>query len=58
MPAPRRPRLRTPLPRDLARPNCAMIEDEMTVRITEAELARDIHALLEKVQARVEIIVE
>jgi len=35
-----------------------MIEDEMTVRITEAELARDIHALLEKVQARVEIIVE
>ena len=35
-----------------------MIEDEMTVRITEAELARDIHAVLEKVQAGIEIIVE
>jgi antitoxin (DNA-binding transcriptional repressor) of toxin-antitoxin stability system len=35
-----------------------MIEDGMTVRITEAELARDIHAVLEKVQAGVEIIVE
>jgi len=30
----------------------------MTVRITEAELARDIHAVLERVQAGVEIIVE
>jgi hypothetical protein len=27
-----------------------MIEDMMTVRITEAELARDLHALQEKVQ--------
>lgn len=29
-----------------------------TVRITEAELARDIHAVLAKVQAGVEVIVE
>jgi antitoxin (DNA-binding transcriptional repressor) of toxin-antitoxin stability system len=35
-----------------------MIEDGMTVRITEVELARDTHAVLEKVQAGVEIIVE
>ncbi len=35
-----------------------MIEDGMTVRITEAELARDIHAVLAKVQAGVEVIVE
>ena len=34
-----------------------MIE-EVTVRITEAELARDTHAVLEKVQAGVEIVVE
>ena len=30
----------------------------MTVRITEAELARDIHAVLARVQAGVEVIVE
>jgi antitoxin (DNA-binding transcriptional repressor) of toxin-antitoxin stability system len=30
----------------------------VTVRITEAELARDTHAVLEKVQAGVEIVVE
>src|ERR1700680_2029468 len=35
-----------------------MIEDGMTVRITEAELVRDVHAVLEKVRAGVEIIVE
>jgi antitoxin (DNA-binding transcriptional repressor) of toxin-antitoxin stability system len=35
-----------------------MIEDRMTVRITEAELARDIHAVLAKVQEGVEVIVE
>jgi hypothetical protein len=34
-----------------------MIE-EVTVRITEAELARDTHAILEKVQTGVEIVVE
>jgi antitoxin (DNA-binding transcriptional repressor) of toxin-antitoxin stability system len=35
-----------------------MIEAMATVRITEAELARDIHAVLAKVQAGVEVIVE
>jgi hypothetical protein len=35
-----------------------MIEAMATVRITEAELARDIHAVLAKVQERVEVIVE
>ena len=35
-----------------------MIEDGMTIRITEAELARDAHAVLAKVQAGVEVIVE
>lgn len=35
-----------------------IIEDGMTVRITEAELTRDIHAVLAKVQAGVEVIVE
>ena len=30
----------------------------MTVRITEAELARDTHAILAKVQAGVEVIIE
>jgi antitoxin (DNA-binding transcriptional repressor) of toxin-antitoxin stability system len=35
-----------------------MIEDEMTVRITEAELARDVHAVLARVQEGVEVIVE
>jgi len=35
-----------------------MIEDVMTVRITEAELARDLHAVLEKVQQGSEVIVE
>lgn len=35
-----------------------MIEVMATVRITEAELARDIHAVLAKVQQGVEVIVE
>jgi antitoxin (DNA-binding transcriptional repressor) of toxin-antitoxin stability system len=35
-----------------------MIQDMSTVRITETELARDVHAVLEKVQQGVEIIVE
>ena len=35
-----------------------MIESGMTVHITEAELARDIHAVLAKVQEGVEVIVE
>jgi hypothetical protein len=35
-----------------------MIEDEMTVCITEAELARDTRAVLEKVQSGIEVIVE
>ena len=35
-----------------------MIEAMATVRITEAELARDIHAILAKVQEGVEVIVE
>lgn len=35
-----------------------MIEVMATVRITEAELARDIHAVLAKVQEGVEVIVE
>jgi antitoxin (DNA-binding transcriptional repressor) of toxin-antitoxin stability system len=36
----------------------AIIKDMATVRITEAELARDIHAVLVKVQHGVEVIVE
>src|SRR6266700_4038137 len=36
----------------------AMIEVMATVRITEAELARDIHAVLAQVQEGVEVIVE
>ena len=35
-----------------------MIEEMATLRITEAELARDIHAVLAKVQEGVEVIVE
>ena len=35
-----------------------MIQNMSTVRITEAELARDVHAVLEKVQQGVEVIVE
>jgi len=35
-----------------------MIETMSTVRITESELARDLHAVLEKVQQGVEVIVE
>ena len=35
-----------------------MIEEMATFRITEAELARDIHAVLAKVQDGVEVIVE
>jgi hypothetical protein len=33
-------------------------QERMTVRITEAELARDIHAVLAKVQEGIEVIVE
>jgi antitoxin (DNA-binding transcriptional repressor) of toxin-antitoxin stability system len=36
----------------------AMIEDMATVRITDAELARDIHAVLAQVREGVEVIVE
>lgn len=35
-----------------------MIEVMVTVRITEAELARDLHGVLEKVRQGVEVIVE
>ena len=35
-----------------------MIEAMASVRITEAELARDVHAVLAKVQTGVEVIVE
>lgn len=35
-----------------------MIASRMTVRITEAERARDVHAVLEKVRAGAEVIVE
>lgn len=35
-----------------------MIEDRMTVHITEAELARDIHAVLARVRYGDEVIVE
>jgi antitoxin (DNA-binding transcriptional repressor) of toxin-antitoxin stability system len=35
-----------------------MIEIMATIRISEAELARDLHAVLEKVQEGVEVIVE
>ena len=35
-----------------------MIEDMMTVHVTEAELARDLHAVLEKVRQGVEIVIE
>ena len=35
-----------------------MIQDMSIVRITETELARDVHAVLEKVQQGIEVIVE
>jgi antitoxin (DNA-binding transcriptional repressor) of toxin-antitoxin stability system len=35
-----------------------MIEDSMTVRITEAELARDVRAVLAKVEQGSEVIIE
>ena len=35
-----------------------MIDIMSTVRITETELARDVHAVLEKVQQGVEVIIE
>ena len=35
-----------------------MIEHMSTVRITETELARDVHGVLEKVQQGVEVIIE
>ena len=35
-----------------------MIVYRMTLRITEAELARDIHAVLEKVRQGVEVVIE
>jgi antitoxin (DNA-binding transcriptional repressor) of toxin-antitoxin stability system len=36
----------------------AMIKDIMTVRLTEAELARDVHAVLEKVRQGFEVVIE
>jgi antitoxin (DNA-binding transcriptional repressor) of toxin-antitoxin stability system len=35
-----------------------MIGDGMTLRMTEAEVARDLHAVLEKVQQGAEVIIE
>ena len=35
-----------------------MIEDRMTMRMTEAEVARDLHAVLAKVRQGVEIVIE
>jgi len=35
-----------------------MIKDMSTVRISESELARDVHAVLEKVQQGIEVIIE
>jgi antitoxin (DNA-binding transcriptional repressor) of toxin-antitoxin stability system len=35
-----------------------MIEDMAQVHMTEAELARDVHAALEKVRAGVEVVIE
>ena len=35
-----------------------MIEEVMTVRMTEAELARDLHTVLEKVRQGVEVVIE
>lgn len=35
-----------------------MIEDGMTVRMTESEVARDLHAVLERVRQGVEVVVE
>jgi antitoxin (DNA-binding transcriptional repressor) of toxin-antitoxin stability system len=35
-----------------------MIQDMSTVRITESELSRDVHVVLEKVQQGVEVIIE
>jgi antitoxin (DNA-binding transcriptional repressor) of toxin-antitoxin stability system len=35
-----------------------MIGDRMTVRMTEAEVARDLHAVLTKVQQGVEVVIE
>ncbi len=39
-------------------PQKCMIEDMMTVHVTEAELARDLHAVLERVRQGVEIVIE
>jgi len=35
-----------------------MIEDSMTVRMTESEVASDLHAVLAKVQQGVEVVIE
>jgi antitoxin (DNA-binding transcriptional repressor) of toxin-antitoxin stability system len=35
-----------------------MIEDMMTVHMTEAEVARDLHTVLEKVRQGVEVVIE
>ena len=35
-----------------------MIEDRMMVRMTEAEVARDLHTVLEKVRQGVEVVIE
>jgi antitoxin (DNA-binding transcriptional repressor) of toxin-antitoxin stability system len=35
-----------------------MIRDMMTVHVTEAELARDVHAVLQQVQQGIEVVIE
>jgi len=35
-----------------------MIEDRMMVRMTEAEVARDLHTVLEKVRQGIEVVIE
>lgn len=35
-----------------------MIRDMMTMHVTEAELARDIHAVLDKVRQGIEVVIE
>jgi antitoxin (DNA-binding transcriptional repressor) of toxin-antitoxin stability system len=35
-----------------------MIRDMITVHVTEAELARDLHAVLEKVRQGIEVVIE
>jgi antitoxin (DNA-binding transcriptional repressor) of toxin-antitoxin stability system len=35
-----------------------MVRDMMTAHVTEAELARDVHAVLEKVRQGIEVVIE